>query len=175
MLSNIYRQNRSLMQIFLVGQPGLRRKLASAGLEQLRQRIVAIYHLTPLNEVEARQYILHRLRTVGWQNDPRLADDCFPAIYRETRGVPRLINNLCDRLLWHAFVEENHAIGEQDVELVVQDMRLDAEGMTADLSLDPGFVGPSAETAEADVRPLKQATTASDRVIDFRNPVEREK
>lgn len=175
MLSNIYRQNRSLLQIFLVGQPGLRRKLASAGLEQLRQRIVAIYHLTPLNEVEARHYILHRLRTAGWNNDPQLAEECFPSIYRETHGVPRLINNLCDRLLWHAFVEEKHSVGEEDVELVIQDMKLDADGLSLAIDSHPDFATPSESTTEAEIRPLKQALPSSDRVVDFRNPIEREK
>lgn len=175
MVSNIYRQNRSLLQIFLVGQPQLRRKLASAGLEQLRQRIVAIYHLTPLGEAEAKQYILHRLRTAGWNNDPQIAEDCFPAIFRETRGTPRLINNLCDRVLWHAFVEEKHAISEADVELVIQDMRLDADGLSLDLEVHPEFVPAPEATPEAEIRPLKQALPNSDRVVDFRNPLDREK
>lgn len=173
MLSNMYRQGRSLLQTFLVGQPGLRRKLAGAGLEQLRQRVVAIYHLSPLSEGEAKDYILHRLRTAGWNGDPHMADDCFPAIYRETRGVPRLINNLCDRLLWHAFVEEKHAIGEADVELVIQDMKLDAEGVVLDTDGRPDFVDPSEPATDAEVRPLKQALPGSDRVVDF--PKEREK
>jgi putative secretion ATPase (PEP-CTERM system associated) len=175
MLSNLYIQSRSLLQIFLIGQPGLRRNLASAGLEQLRQRIVAIYHLTPHSEAETKQYILHRLRTAGWHNDPLLAEDFFSAIYRETHGTPRLINNLCDRLLWHAFVEEKHAVGEKDVELVIQDMKLDAEGLSLELDLRPDFATPSEPTAETEIRSLKQAVATSDRVIDFRNPVEREK
>lgn len=174
MLSNIYRLGRSLLQIFLVGQPGLRRKLASAGLEQLRQRIVAIYHLTPLSEEEARQYILHRLLTAGWNNDPRLAEECFPAIYGETHGVPRLINNLCDRLLWHAFIEEKHAIDAGDVDLVVQDMKLDAEGLAVELDLQPEYATPAEPASDRDIRPVKQALTGSDRVVDFRNPNERE-
>jgi putative secretion ATPase (PEP-CTERM system associated) len=175
MLSNISRQNRSLLQIFLVGQPGLRRKLASAGLEQLRQRIIAIHHLTPLDEGEVKQYILHRLRTAGWNNDPHLTDDCFPAIFQETRGIPRLINNLCDRLLWHAFVEEKHAVGEEDVELVIQDMKLDAEGLSLEGAAHSEFVTAVEPASEAEIRPLKQAITASDRVVDFPNSVEREK
>ncbi|HTO63150.1 MAG TPA: XrtA/PEP-CTERM system-associated ATPase [Bradyrhizobium sp.] len=175
MLSNLNRQNRSLLQIFLVGQPGLRRKLASASLEQLRQRIIAIYHLAPLSEAEAKQYILHRLRVAGWHNDPALAEEWFSAVYRETRGVPRLINNLCDRLLWHAFVEEKHAVGEEDVELVAQDMKLDAEGLSLDFDPNPDLAPPGEPSAEAEVRPLKQAASGSDRVVDFRNPNEREK
>jgi Holliday junction resolvasome RuvABC ATP-dependent DNA helicase subunit len=144
-------------------------------LEQLRQRIVAIYHLTPLGEAEAKQYILHRLRTAGWNNDPHIAEDCFPAIFRETRGTPRLINNLCDRLLWHVFVEEKHAISEADVELVIQDMKIDADGLSLELDSQQDFVTPSEPTTEAEIRPLKQALPNSDRVVDFRNPIEREK
>jgi type II secretory pathway predicted ATPase ExeA len=174
MLSNIYRQNRSLLQTFLVGQAGLRRKLASAELEQLRQRVIAVYHLTPLNEIEARQYILHRLRTAGWNDDPHLAENCFPAIYRETRGVPRLTNNLCDRLLWHAFVDEKHTVGEEDVEIVIQDMKLDAEGLSMEPDSHPKFVAPSEPPSSAEIRPLKQALPASDRVVDLRNHIERE-
>src|SRR3546814_5872711 len=82
-LSNVYHQGRPLLQVFLVGQPEFRRKLATQGLEQLRQRIVAIHHLTPLNEAETREYILFRLKTAGWNNDPGIADDCFPAIRSE--------------------------------------------------------------------------------------------
>src|SRR3546814_8299053 len=131
-LANIYHQGRPLLQVFLIGQPEFRRKLASQGLEQLRQRIVAIHHLTPLNEVETREYILFRLTTAGWNSDPSIAEDCFPLIHREARGVPRLINNLCDRLLWHAFIEEKHAVGPDDLRLVIDDMRLDARGLSLD-------------------------------------------
>lgn len=132
MLSNIYHEGRPLLQVFLIGQPEFRRKLAGNGLEQLRQRIVAIHHLTPLNDIETREYILFRLRTAGWTGDPEIADDCFPFIHREARGIPRLVNNLCDRLLWHAFIEETHAITREDVALVIDDMRLDATGLSGD-------------------------------------------
>ena len=175
MLSNIFRQNRSLLQTFLVGQPGLRRKLASAGLEQLRQRIVAIYHLTPLNELEARQYILHRLQTAGWNNDPHWTEDSFPAVYRDTRGVPRLINNLCDRLLWHAFVEDKHEIGEDDVNMVVQDMKIDAEGISPEFDILPDYAAPAEPPLDAEVRQVKQVAAASDRVVGFRSSIEKDK
>jgi len=167
MLSNIYFQNRALLQVFLVGQPQLRRKLASADLEQLRQRIVAIYHLTPLNETEAQQYILYRLQAAGWNRDPQFHDDCFQEIYNETRGVPRLINNLCDRLLWHAFIEERHVITAADAAMVIQDMRIDANGLSLDADLGVDLVEPAQDSGS---RAPKQATIGSDRVVDFRPP-----
>ena len=168
MLSNVYQQGRPLLQVFLVGQPEFRRKLATQGLEQLRQRIVAIHHLTPLNEAETREYILFRLRTAGWNHDPGIAEDCFPVIYREARGVPRLINNLCDRLLWHAFIEESHAISREDAELVVEDMKLDAAGLSLDGEAPPDVELPIEPENDRDDQTLRQASQDADRVVDFR-------
>ncbi|GAB4394880.1 MAG: XrtA-associated ATPase [Kiloniellaceae bacterium] len=177
MLSNIYHQGRPLLQVFLVGQPEFRRKLAGNGLEQLRQRIVAIHHLTPLSEEETRTYILFRLQRAGWNEDPTFADDCFALIQRETRGVPRLINNLCDRLLWHAFIEEKHAITRDDVAMVVDDMRLDATGLSLeggpqpDVTLEtPSELAPEeGDPDDRDGAPSLQEESPEDhRVVDFR-------
>lgn len=169
MLSNIYHQGRPLLQVFLVGQPEFRRKLASNGLEQLRQRIVAIHHLTPLSEEETEEYILFRMKRSGWDDDPAFTEDSFPAIHRETRGVPRLINNLCDRLLWNAFIEESHTITAKDVAFVSEDMRIDATGLALDgepaqeveVALEP----PPAQESEL----ARSEAQTSDRVVDFRN------
>jgi general secretion pathway protein A len=177
MLSNIYFQGRPLLQVFLIGQPEFRRKLAGQGLEQLRQRIVAIHHLTPLNDTETREYIQFRLKTAGWSDDPRIAETCYPLIHRETRGVPRLINNLCDRLLWHAFIEEKHTVGQQDVELVIDDMRLDANGLSfeAEPPSELNLIGENEEPkgSEND-REQRQAAAGADRIVDFRAPQEKE-
>lgn len=123
MLSNFQFEHKSLLQIYLVGQPEFRRTLASASLEQLRQRVIATYHLQPLDVDETRAYIEHRLHLVGWQNDPRISDAAYPIIYSETGGVPRRINVLCDRLLLAGYLEERHEIEAVDVEDVVLDMR----------------------------------------------------
>ncbi len=174
MLSNIYHQNRPLLQVFLVGQPEFRRKLADSGLEQLRQRIVAIHHLAPLSEAETKTYILFRLQRAAWNNDPSIAEGCYEAIHRETRGVPRLINNLCDRLLWHAFIEEKHAITQEDVDLVVDDMKIDANGLSLDLGPDPVDDSLKEPAGGQEAKPLKQAAPGSDRVVDFRSPHEQD-
>lgn len=168
MLSNIYHQGRPLLQVFLIGQPEFRRKLATSGLEQLRQRIVAVHHLTPLSEPETREYILFRLRTAGWKDDPAITDDCFALIHREARGVPRLVNNLCDRLLWHAFIEEKHAITRADVALVIDDMRLDASGLSPDGAALPEIDLAAEEENGAEIPAGHRDLSEQDRVIDFR-------
>src|SRR3546814_21043528 len=109
MLSNIYHQGRPLLQVFLIGQPEFRRKLASQGLEQLRQRIVAIHHLTPLNDVETREYILFRLTTAGWNGDPSIAEDYFPRINSQAGGGTLSINNPVDPHVGPTFSSENNS------------------------------------------------------------------
>lgn len=174
MLSNVYHRGRPLLQVFLVGQPEFRRKLANQGLEQLRQRIVAIHHLTPLNEAETREYILFRLKMSGWNDDPSIAEECFRLVHREARGVPRLVNNLCDRLLWHAYIEEKHAIARDDVELVIDDMKLDASGLSLDGEPSPEVELSAEPEDDEENQDLGTASPGADRVVDFRPPHEKE-
>jgi putative secretion ATPase (PEP-CTERM system associated) len=122
MLSNLTTGAKSSLQSFLVGQPQFRAMIASPELEQLRQRVIASYHLGPISEVETKAYMLHRMKTVGWREDPVFSDDAFPAIFQYSAGVPRRINTLCSRLLLFGFIEEKHTIEGRDVELVAQEM-----------------------------------------------------
>jgi hypothetical protein len=105
------------VQTILLGQPQFRPILASKDVEQLRQRVLASYHLGPLTEAETRGYIEHRLRRVGWQNDPAWSDDAFAAVHRNTGGIPRRINTLCSRVLLFGALEELHAIDATAEEL----------------------------------------------------------
>lgn len=123
MLSNFGMGNRSILQICLVGQPEFRNTLASASLEQLRQRIIASHHLYPLDAEETRGYILHRLALVGWDDKPQLSAEVFERIHQETGGIPRKINLLCDRLLLFGYLEEKMALTGRDAEDVIIDMR----------------------------------------------------
>ncbi|MFQ5773762.1 MAG: XrtA/PEP-CTERM system-associated ATPase [Kiloniellaceae bacterium] len=132
MLSNIQVGGRSLLQIYLLGQPEFRRTIARKSLEQLRQRVITSYHLQPLDMDETRQYIEHRLRHVGWQNDPNITPHAFNMIHEATGGVPRKINLLCDRLLLLAYLEEKHEIDRATVKEVVLDMH--TEGSAPALS-----------------------------------------
>jgi putative secretion ATPase (PEP-CTERM system associated) len=130
MLSNLQIDGRPPLQSFLLGQPQFRDTLASEALEQLRQRVIASYHLGPLDSVETRHYVEHRLRMVGWQDDPGLSNDVFQPIYRHTGGVPRRINTLCSRVLLFGFLEGRHALGAADVEEVARDLEQEVNRVT---------------------------------------------
>ncbi|WP_119418794.1 XrtA/PEP-CTERM system-associated ATPase [Desertibaculum subflavum] len=122
MLSNFQVGERAPLQSFILGQPQFRAVLNSPELEQLRQRIIANYHLGPLDVPETQSYVEHRLHTAGWKDDPTLAPEVFDAIHRYTEGVPRRINNLCNRLFLYGFLEEKHHFDASDVERVAQDL-----------------------------------------------------
>ena len=72
MLSNFQTDDKSLLQTFLLGQPEFRTTLHSASMLQLRQRVIASYHLGPMDGPETQAYIEHRLKTVGWNGRPDL-------------------------------------------------------------------------------------------------------
>jgi len=123
MLSNIVVDKTMALQSFLLGQPQFRTILGSAGLEQLRQRVTAAYHLGPLNETETRAYVEHRLRRAEWKGDPHFTEASFPLIYQHTEGVPRRINTLCSRLLLYGFLEQLHTLTASAVDKVANDLR----------------------------------------------------
>lgn len=118
MLSNFQWNGQPLLQIFLLGQQQFRTTLLSESFEQLRQRVIATHHLKPLSEEETRTYIEHRLSVAGWHDNPHIDDDAYPAIYGFCEGVPRRINNLCDRLLLYSFLEDITVIDETVVKTV---------------------------------------------------------
>ncbi|NML60350.1 AAA family ATPase [Massilia sp. RP-1-19] len=123
MLSNFQTGENALLQTFLLGQPEFRTTLHSAGMQQLRQRVTASYHLGPMDAGETRAYIEHRLRTVGWCEDPTFSDNAYAAIHEYSGGIPRKVNGLCDRLLLMGYLEELHALKEKDVEEVISDIQ----------------------------------------------------
>jgi general secretion pathway protein A len=92
-------------------------------MEQLRQRIIAAYHLEPLTFEETRAYIEYRLGRVGWAGDPELEGGIFPEVHERTGGVPRRINALCDRLLLFGCIEGKHALTAADLRLVAAEMQ----------------------------------------------------
>jgi len=122
MLSNFQVENRSLVQSFLVGQPEFREIMQHAQMRQLKQRILASYHLGPLDRTETQSYVEHRLRHVGWRAHPAFDSECFERIFDYSAGVPRRINSLCDRLLLAGFLAERKTISPQHVDEVFAEL-----------------------------------------------------
>jgi general secretion pathway protein A len=151
MLSNFQYQGRPLVQVFLLGQEEFRATLLSEGFEQLRQRVIATYHLNPLDSEETRTYIEHRLKLVGWNANPTFTDEAFERIFAFTQGVPRRINNLCDRVMLYAFLEELHQIDGEVVRQVADE--IGNEFIGADL--DKPKTTNAAQSAEPMVQPLE--------------------
>ena len=122
MLSNVNADKDQVLQVFLVGQAGLRDLLRRPDLEQFAQRISVDYHLEPLNAQETRDYIRHRLTVAG--GDPELFDEATSdAVFRNSGGVPRLINVLCDTTLVFGYAEQAKQITADLVEEVAREKR----------------------------------------------------
>jgi len=123
MLSNFHEGDKPLLQSFLLGQPEFRDTLQSPEMLQLRQRVIASYHLGPLDRAETTQYIMHRLKTAGWKGSPSFSEDAFDTIYQFSDGVPRRINTLCDRILLFGFLEERPHLDSEAVQEVIGDLQ----------------------------------------------------
>ncbi len=122
MLSNYQIGTKSLLQSFMLGQAEFRDTLRRPDLEQFRQRVIASYHLGPMDKSETRKYIEHRLRVAGWRNDPQFSMEAYGMIYDYTDGIPRRVNTLCDRLLLFTSMEEIHEIDEDVVAQLVDEL-----------------------------------------------------
>lgn len=120
MLTNVNTDKDQILQLLLVGQPELAEKLKRPELRQFRQRISAGFHLTPLNFSDTRNYIHHRIEMAGGATD--IFDDmACGAVHYQTKGVPRLINSLCDAALVYGFAEEREHIDMDTIFDVVED------------------------------------------------------
>ncbi|CAN5260434.1 hypothetical protein BH24PSE2_BH24PSE2_19010 [soil metagenome] len=122
LVTNFNTEKDILLQLILIGQPELRDTLRTPGFEQFSQRISVQYHLEPLERDETLQYIHHRLRVAG--GDGRtFDDDACHKIWYYSRGVPRVINTLCDAALLYGFAEERKFVDRFLVDEVIEDRR----------------------------------------------------
>ena len=102
LLTNLETTKEKLLQVILIGQPELTELLARRNLRQLSQRVTARYHLRSFNEEESKRYVLHRLEIAG-QRQPIFTRQAVRAAHRMSRGIPRLLNTICDRALLGAY------------------------------------------------------------------------
>ncbi len=155
MLSNFQLGEHALLQSFLVGQPEFREMMAGDNMQQLRQRVIASYHLGPMDAGETRAYIEHRLALVGWKGNPRFEDGVFDLVFDFTSGIPRRINTLCDRLLLAGFLEGKNVLARADVDAVVEEMKAEAgQDQSREANAAP------AEALGANVIPIKTGSAA---------------
>ncbi|MBC8549569.1 MAG: AAA family ATPase [Nitrospira sp.] len=122
LLSNLETDKAKLLRIILVGQPELKTTLMRPELKQLRQRININYHISALSPEETLQYIEHRLRVAGNAAAMSLSKEILDVIYTFSRGIPRLINIVCDFALLAAFVDGKVQVDIDSVKDVVQDL-----------------------------------------------------
>lgn len=124
LLSNLETDKQKLLQIVLMGQPELRDKLMLPELRQLRQRILVNCVLQPLNSEETIHYIQHRLAMAGSQGRLHFTDYAFKRIYKSSGGIPRLINNICDKSLLSAYIRSSDEVNYRDVRNAVKELAL---------------------------------------------------
>ncbi|QBM74977.1 general secretion pathway protein GspA [Sphingomonas sp. AAP5] len=132
MLSNFQTGSHALLQIFLLGQPEFRERLhGSDRLEQLRQRVIAVHHLDPMERDEVEPYMRHRLAVAGWTGRPGFTPGAHAAFYDGTDGVPRRLNQLAGRVLLYAAIEQLETIDAHAVATVLADIAGDMPGVKA--------------------------------------------
>lgn len=122
LLSNLETDNRKLLQIVLMGQPELRDRLNSHQLRQLRQRITVRYHLQPLTQFEVSQYVQHRLHVSGANGTPRFTRPALWRVHHHSKGIPRLVNAICDKALLAGFVNQADTIDFRMVGSAVREL-----------------------------------------------------
>jgi general secretion pathway protein A len=122
LLSNLETDKQKLLQIVLMGQPELKEVLAQEKLRQLRQRILVHYELNPLTMHDMLHYIQHRMTLAGSAGRPAFTKWALKAIYRASKGIPRVINNLCDKALLSAFIRESDEVNFWDARRAIRDL-----------------------------------------------------
>ena len=191
LLTNLETNDEKLLQIILIGQPELTEKLSRPELRQLNQRITARYNLQPLNIDETAAYIKHRLEVAGLKGGVSLFEtSAVRRIHSLTRGIPRLINVLCDRSLLGAYGQKRSRV----TRLLVRDAAIEVFGEVTDkprwrrtlvpVVLGAGLVfamafvwqllasGPSGPVLETSTdRPAAAPTVTDTAVIDASEPV----
>jgi general secretion pathway protein A len=170
MLSNFQAGGYALLQIFLLGQPEFRLTLHDGKLEQLRQRVIAMHHLAPMDADEVEPYLLHRLSCVGWRGKPRFTNDALVAIHRWSGGIPRRVNQLAGRVMLFGAIEQLDTFGAPELAAVIDDLDNDAPAPAAPVrnhavieplelrDIAPMAMGTPTPSEPVEARPLRAET-----------------
>ncbi len=128
LLTNLETNQRKLLQVIMIGQPELKKMLAKPELRQLSQRITARYHLGPLSKGEVSEYLAYRLAAAGAGRNRLFPPATMRKIYGLTKGIPRLINVICDRALLGTFVQEKEFVDVPTLKRAAQEVIAEEEG-----------------------------------------------
>ena len=142
LLSNLETDTQKLLQIVLMGQPELERKLDQPELRQLKQRVALRCRLDPLPANEVGEYIATRLKAVGYTHKDLFHASAIEKIATHSRGIPRLINIICDNALLIAFAASKRTVLSSTIEEVARDLRLEQQVSRSGTASYPGAAWP---------------------------------
>src|SRR5579862_8223034 len=142
LLTNLETSTEKLLQIVLTGQPELEEKLKVPELRQLRQRITLRCHTSALSLDETYGYIAERLRIAGSNGEPIFSREAIQMVHQYSRGIPRVVNLLCEHSMINAYVDSLRPVPAHLVEEVAREFQLDEVAP----SVSDGFA-PAAQSA----------------------------
>jgi len=122
LLTNLETSTNKLLHVILLGQPELNKTLSDERFRALKQRVTIRYDLSTLNLADTKEYILHRLKRAGARNLSVFDESAIKEIYKYSKGIPRVINIVCDNALITGFSQERSQIGKPIIEEVIKDL-----------------------------------------------------
>jgi general secretion pathway protein A len=122
LLTNLETSKSKLLHVILLGQPELNKTLADERFRALKQRVSVRYHLNTLNYADTKEYILFRMKRAGARNLSVFDEAAIKEIYKHSKGIPRVINILCDNALLTGFSREQDRIGKSIIQEVIKDL-----------------------------------------------------
>jgi general secretion pathway protein A len=166
LLSNLETTDDKLLQIVLVGQPELDEQLDSVGLRQLKQRIAVRKQICALDADETKRYIEERLRIAGREpgSSPLFSDEAIAMVIRYSRGLPRLINTICENALLTTYARRLPSITPDIVDYVAKELRLDVVTTPAEAE-HPRLTEADAQRAMSALRELFDALEDVSRTV----------
>jgi general secretion pathway protein A len=161
LLTNLETSQQKLLQIILAGQPELDPKLDSHELRQLKQRVALRCHLDPLSLNETREYIRRRLQIAGATGAIQIfSGPAIEAVFSHSRGIPRLINTICENALLAGYAKHAATITSEIIDEVAQELRLGV------VSVDPRNTAAARLSREQEQTELLKAVKT---LLDVRN------
>jgi len=135
MLTNINIKKRPVLQLILVGQPELVEILKKKELRQFAQRVSADYFLEPLNFSETQDYIKHRIKVAGGDEN-LFAPTAFATVFYHSGGIPRIINTICDMALVYGYADESERIRKELILDAIRDRKVGGLAIRDDLGIN---------------------------------------